>query len=56
MKDRLKRAKASSKKAREELITLTQVIINKGLRKKVSESAEVIKNQKENHEPCQFKP
>ena len=54
MKDKLKWVKASSKKASEELITLTQVIINKGLRKKVSESAKVIKKQKENHEPSQF--
>jgi hypothetical protein len=31
------------------------VIINKGLRRKVSEPAKVIKNQKENHEPSNFK-
>ena len=36
--------KASHKKTSEELITITQVIINKGLRRKVSEPAKVIKN------------
>lgn len=47
--------KASHKKTSEELITITQVVINKGLRRKVSEPAKVIKNQKENHEPSNFK-
>lgn len=44
--DRLEWVKISSREASEEMFTEAQVMINKGLKKEVSESAKVSYNQK----------
>lgn len=49
MKDRLTQANNSSEKTSEELIPRTQVDNKESLKKEVSESAKVTKNQKENN-------